>query len=636
MLTTDYQKYIHLSRYARWQHETQRRESWPETIERYLDFMGHHIKKNYPQAHQAYKDIRPRLLYDITNLRAMPSMRAMMTAGPALERDHMAGYNCTYRAIDNIRAFDEIMYCLLCGSGVGFSVERQYIAELPKVSETFFKSDSVLVVDDSKLGWCNAFRELIHLLYSGRIPKWDMSQIRPAGSILKTFGGRASGPEPLNELFHFCVDMFTQAAGRRLNSIEVHDLVCKIGDVVVVGGVRRAALISLSNLSDDRMRAAKSGQWWTDNPQRALANNSVAYTEMPEMRSFMKEWLSLYESKSGERGIFSRPAAQAIAARNGRREADWDFGCNPCSEIILRNMQCCNLTESVIRADDSLEDMREKVETAAILGTIQSTLTDFRYVSSHWRENCEQERLLGVSLTGILDNTEMSDWRDPAMQDRLVSLRETAIETNKEWARAFGINQSAAITCVKPSGTVSQLVDSASGMHARYAEYYIRRVRSDIKDPITTFMQDAGFAYEEDANNNQNIVFEFPSKSPVGAVTVKDIMAIDQLEMWKVLQKDWCEHKPSCTVYVGENEWMEVGSWVYKNFESISGISFLPRTDHSYRQAPYEEIDAVEYEKLLASQPTDVDWSLISAYEKEDYTKGSQELACSAGVCEVA
>jgi len=636
MLQTDYQNYIHLSRYARWQPELGRRETWEDTTSRYIDFLDYHIKTNIAPAHKTFQKYKQRLLDAIRNLDIMPSMRAMMTAGPALERDNMAGYNCCYRAIDDISAFDEVMYCLLCGSGVGFSVERQYIANLPIIAEDVRKSNTMLVVEDSKLGWCNAFRELIHLLYSGRIPQWDMSKVRPAGSVLKTFGGRASGPEPLEDLFNFSVYLFTEAAGRRLTSIEAHDLICKIGSVVVVGGVRRAALISLSNLSDDRMRSAKSGQWWDQYPHRALANNSVAYTEKPEMRSFMKEWYSLYESKSGERGIFSRPAAKAIAERSGRRDPDHDFGTNPCSEIILRNKQCCNLTEAVIKADDKPERIQEKIELATILGTIQSTFTNFRYLSNAWKMNSEEERLLGVSLTGIMDNPYTNGDFNDHLHERLQRFKEKAVVTNKEWAGYLGINQSAAITCVKPSGTVSQLVNSASGMHARFAPYYTRRVRSDIKDPITRFMQDSGFVWEEDVTNTQNVVFEFPMASPETSKMTEDLSAIDQLNMWATLQDNWCEHKPSCTVQVEEDEWMEVGSWVFKNFNKISGVSFLPKSDHIYRQAPYQELDEEDYKTLLDKQPTDVNWSNLSKYETEDYTKGSQELACSAGFCEVA
>jgi len=631
MLATDYQNYIHLSRYARWNYEKGRRESWEETVDRYIDFMQKHVAQNYPHAYKILGEWTPTLRQHLIHQMAMPSMRALMTAGPALERDNMAGYNCCYRAVDDIRAFDEIMYALLCGTGVGFSVERQYISRLPDVSENFFKSNTTIVVDDSKLGWCNAFRELVTLLYSGRIPRWDTSNIRPAGSILKTFGGRASGPEPLEDLFEFITKTIRNAKGRRLNSLEVHDLICKIGDVVVVGGVRRAALISLSNLSDDRMRSAKHGQWWTTNPQRDLANNSVAYTEKPDMRAFMQEWTSLYESRAGERGIFSRPAARAVAERSGRRDPDHEWGCNPCSEIILRNMQCCNLSEVVVRPEDSHQELMEKVEIATILGTLQSTLTNFRYLNSRWQENCEEERLLGVSLTGLLDKGY--ETVDPK---QLTALRQHAIEVNKEWAAKLGINQSTAVTCVKPSGTVSQLVDCASGMHPRFAQHYIRRVRGDKKDPLTNFMTDQGFSAEQCVNNEQNTVFSFPMRAPKGAMVAESMDAITQLEMWEMLQDNWCEHKPSCTVYVKEDEWMDVGAWVYKKFDKVSGISFLPYTDHIYRQAPYEAITAEEYEALVREQPKAVDWDRLNEYEREDYTIGSQELACSAGVCEVA
>jgi len=632
MLATDYQNYIHLSRYARWDYTKQRRETWSETtVDRYVQFILQHVAQHYPGAAERLRGFKQLVEDSILYQHVMPSMRAMMTAGPALERDNLAAFNCTYRAVDSIRALDEIMYCLLCGSGVGFSVERQSIAKLPTVSETFYRSDSLIIVDDSKLGWCNAFRELVCLLYSGRIPRWDTSNVRPAGSVLKTFGGRASGPEPLEDLFEFTTATIRDAAGRRLNSLELHDIVCKVGEVVVVGGVRRSALISLSNLSDDRMRSAKSGQWWVTNPQRALANNSVAYTEKPEMHAFMREWFSLYESKAGERGIFNREAAQLVAARNGRRDADRDFGTNPCGEILLRNAQCCNLSEVILRPDDTNESVREKVMVATLLGTIQSTFTNFRYLGQQWRENCEEERLLGVSLTGIMDCDR--SFLDPAW---LRSLRDYAVEVNAEWAAALGINQSTAITCVKPSGTVSQLVDCASGLHPRFSRHYIRRVRGDAMDPLTQFMVNTGFPHERCVNNDKNIVFQFPIESPATSTTADEVSAIDQLEVWELLQDNWCEHKPSCTVYVREYEWLAVGDWVYQKFNKISGVSFLPYTEHNYRQAPYEAIDETAYMEMLAKMPKNVDWSYLNGYEQEDYTTGSQELACVAGACEVA
>jgi len=561
-------------------------------------------------------------------------MRALMTAGPALERDNTAGYNCSYLPVDDPKSFDEAMFILLCGTGVGFSVERQYISKLPEVPEQMFKSETIVVVKDSKEGWAKALRQLISLLYAGEIPQWDVSKVRPAGAKLKTFGGRASGPAPLVELFNFAVNTFVGAKGRRLSSIECHDLMCKIGEVVVVGGVRRSAMISLSNLSDDRMRHAKSGSWWEGQKQRALANNSVAYTEKPDMETFMREWLSLVESKSGERGIFSRPASKKQAAKNGRRDASYDFGTNPCSEIILRPYQFCNLTEVVVRATDTFEDLERKVKLATILGTIQSTYTHFPYLRKVWKDNTEAERLLGVSLTGIMDNKLMSGGGDLAQT--LEHMKDVAVATNAEWAERLGIPASAAITCVKPSGTVSQLVDSASGIHARHSAYYIRTVRGDNKDPLTQFMIDQGIPNEPDVMKpDSTTVFSFPQKSPVGAITRNDMTAIEQLQLWLVYQRHWCEHKPSVTVTVRDHEWMEVGAWVYKHFDEVSGVSFLPHSDHSYQQAPYQEVSEREYLDALALMPERINWADLSNYEKEDTSKGVSHFACVGGACEI-
>jgi ribonucleoside-diphosphate reductase alpha chain len=547
-----------------------------------------------------------------------------MTAGPALERDNVAGYNCSYVAVDHPRVFDEIMYVLLCGTGVGFSVERQYIAKLPEVAEEFNECDTVIHVRDSKIGWASGLRQLVALLYQGNIPRWDLSRVRPAGSRLKTFGGRASGPEPLDDLFKYVVRVFRGAAGRRLNSIEVHDVVCKVASAVVCGGVRRSALISLSNLTDERMRKAKSGEWYHAHPHRALANNSVAYTERPDMGVFMREWQSLYESKSGERGIFARYAASSMVP--SRRDPAWEFGTNPCSEIVLRSKQFCNLTEVVVRPDSSYDEVARRVRLATILGTLQATLTDFRYLSSQWKKNTEEERLLGVSLTGILDHPDF------IYEANLMSMKQVAIDTNKEFAKILGIPQSTAITCVKPSGTVSQLVDSASGMHPRYAEYYIRRVRGDKHDPLCQALIDAGVPHETDVHNPSAWVFEFPMKAPDGAKTVADTSAIEQLEQWHHLQTWWCEHKPSVSVYVRESEWLEVGAWVYENFDKMSGVSFFPYDDHIYAQAPYEPITKEAYEELEARFPTTIN---LNVDETEDSTTSSQELACSGGACEL-
>lgn len=655
-LPTEYQRFIHLSRYARWKELLGRREKWNETVIRYLDYW--HLKDYLDSG--TYEE-----LYDsIRNLEVMPSMRALMTAGPALERDHVAGYNCSYVAMEDYISFDEVMYILMCGTGVGFSVERQYIAKLPVVGEGLKRTlpkdyylafpgvdqtelsivdrgTNTIIVLDSKYGWASAFRLLIEELYNGNFDiKWDTSLVRPAGARLNTFGGRASGPAPLEDLFRFSVKIFKTAQGRKLTSIEVHDLVCKIADIVVVGGVRRSALISLSNLSDDRMRNAKSGQWWENNGQRALANISTAYTEKPEIGSFIREWINLYESKSGERGVFSRTASQMTASRSGRRDPNFDFGTNPCSEIILRSKQFCNLSEVVIRADDSLETLKRKVRIATILGTLQATQTNFKYLSEGWRKNTEEEALLGVSLTGIMDHPTLSGQEglgDLGQLKRwLEELKSVAIETNQEWAARLGISPSAAITCVKPSGTVSQLVDSASGIHPRYSEFYIRTVRADKKDPLAQFMVDVGFPVEDDVTKpDHNWVFSFPMKSPKESIMRDDMTALDQLELWKVYQEHWCEHKPSITVYVREHEWLDVGAWVYKHFDSISGVSFLPHTEHVYQQAPYQEIKKEEYLELVSKMPKEVDWGKLSEFESDDFTVASQELACVAGVCEI-
>ena len=647
-LPTDYQRYIHTSRYARWIEEENRRETWDETVDRYIDFFADRCPESNTKD-VVVNDIRKAII----NLEVMPSMRCLMTAGDALERDNVAGYNCSYRAVDDIRAFDEIMYVLLCGTGVGFSVERQYISNLPDIAEGFYDTDTTIIVSDSKIGWASAYRELVSLLYGGKIPKWDMSKIRPAGSRLKTFGGRASGPEPLEDLFNFTVEVFRNAKGRKLNSVECHDLVCKVADIVVVGGVRRSALISLSNLTDERMRGAKTGQWWVDNPQRALANNSVSYTEKPDMGIFMREWESLYESKSGERGIFSRPAAKAVAKRNGRRDTEHDFGTNPCSEIILRSKQFCNLSEVIVRPDDTLETLKNKVMLATILGTLQSSLTNFRYLGKKWQRNTEEEALLGVSLTGIMDHSILSGQHpvtvasDGEQEDikrnshiklakMLSTLREVAVETNKEWAEKLGINPSTAITCVKPSGTVSQLVDSSSGIHPRYSQYYIRTVRTDKKDPLYEFLKGQGVPTEDAiGKEDSTAIFSFPVKSPESSVMRDDMTAIEQLKLWKVYAKHWCEHKPSITVYVREHEWLEVGAWVYKHFDIVSGVSFLPHTDHVYKQAPYQEITEEEYNAAIDSFPKTINWGELSDYETADNTSVEHELACSAGGCEI-
>jgi ribonucleoside-triphosphate reductase len=621
-----YQQFIHKSRYARWLPEEGRRERWDETVNRYVDFWKDRGQINDKEA--------LKLFNAIFNLEVMPSMRCMMTAGEALNKDNVAGFNCSYLHIDSPRSFDELMYVLMCGTGVGFSVERNFINKLPVVAETFHPTDSTIVVADSKIGWASSFRELIAMLYAGKIPKWDMSKVRESGARLKTFGGRASGPEPLDDLFHFCVGIFQKAAGRKLTSIECHDVCCKIADIVVVGGVRRSALISLSNLSDPRMAKAKSGQWWDTEGQRRLANNSVAYTEKPDFESYLSEMHTMYDSKAGERGIFSRVAAQKIAERNGRRDSEQDFGTNPCSEIILRSNQFCNLSEIVVRPEDDLASLKRKCEVAAIIGTLQATLTDFRYLRNVWKRNTEEEALLGVSLTGICDHYLLGK-NSPDLGKWLEEMKDVAIKTNKKWASKLGINQSAAITCVKPSGTVSQLVDSASGIHPRFSEHYIRRVRSDKKDPLAQYMSEVGFPVEQDLMSQASLVFSFPSKSPEGCTTVRQVGAMEQLKLWKAYQDHWCEHKPSITVYYTDDEFLEVAQWIWDNFETVSGISLLPYSDHVYQQAPYEDITQEKYEELLKAMPVDVNWDDLENFEKEDNTTGSQELACVGGACEI-
>ena len=620
-----YQQYIHKSRYARYLDSEQRRETWDETIDRYLQFFIDREQINNNEAQLLKKSI--------TAQEVMPSMRCLMTAGIALERDNVAGFNCSYLPIDSPRSFDELMYILLCGTGVGFSVERDYVNQLPVVADSFHDTESTVVVSDSKIGWASAFRELISLLYAGKVPKCDLTKIRPAGARLKTFGGRASGPQPLADLFNYAVLLFKGATGRKLTSLECHDLVCKIADIVVVGGVRRSALISLSNVTDNRMSNAKNGNWYDTNGQRALANNSAVYSEKPDFDTYSGEMKRLYDSKSGERGIFSRIAAQKIAARNERRDATFKFGTNPCSEIILRPYQFCNLSEVIVRADDTEETLKDKVKVATILGTLQSTMTDFRYLRNVWKKNTEEEALLGVSMTGIMDcKLTNGSTGFEKLGKLLETLKAVAVKTNKKWAETLGVNQSVAITCVKPSGTVSQLTDSASGIHPRFSDYYVRTVRADKKDPLATAMIEAGFPHEEDVTNISNWIFSFPQKAPNKAVTVESMGAMEQLYLWKIYQDHWCEHKPSMTCYYNDDNFFAVCQWIWENFDSVSGISFLPEEEHVYKQAPYQKIDKVEYTKLLKEMPKDMSWDLV---ESSDNTEGSQTLACVAGVCEL-
>jgi ribonucleoside-diphosphate reductase alpha chain len=631
-----YENFIALSRYAKWVESEGRRETWGETVDRYFNFITNHLNTNHNYIPN--EKLVAELKEFVFERNVMPSMRAVMTSGPALERDNVAGYNCAFLPVDSPRSFDETMYVLMCGTGVGFSVEYKYINKLPPVPEKLEKSDTVIVVEDSKQGWAKAYRELLALLWTGHIPSIDVSKVRPSGARLKTMGGRSSGPQPLINLFDFTIAKFKNATGRNLKPIECHDIMCKIGEVVVVGGVRRSAMISLSNINDIEMAQAKSGNWWELSPQRALSNNSVAYSRKPEMEQFIAEWKSLYDSKSGERGIYNVAAAQAQAAKFGRRDPDIHYGTNPCSEIILRPYQFCNLSEVVLRENDTKEDIQRKVELATILGTWQSTLTDFKYLRKIWKDNTEEERLLGVSLTGQFGHKFMSGKEDIVMLEAfLMTLREKAREINREESEKIGIPESAAITCVKPSGTVSQLVGVSSGMHPWHSPYYIRTVRGSKGDPISTFLKEVGIPVEDDVMKpNDTYVFSFPVKAPEGAIVRNDLTAIDHLNIWLVYQRAWCEHKPSITVSVKEEEWMEVGAWVYKNFDEVSGISFLPHSDHTYKQAPYQEVSKEDYDALVAKMPNNIRWEDLSFYETEDGTSPSATLACSSdGNCEL-
>jgi len=631
-----YENFIALSRYARWMPEENRRETWGETVDRYFTFMLGHLEKEH--SYIPDKKIVEEIKSAVFNRNVMPSMRSVMTAGAALDRDHVAGYNCSFVPVDSPRSFDETMYILMCGTGVGFSVEYKYVNKLPAVPDTLEKSNTVIMVEDSKNGWAKAYRELLALLWSGQIPAIDVSKLRPSGARLKTMGGRSSGPQPLVNLFDFTIAKFKSAVGRQLKPIEAHDIMCKIGEIVVVGGVRRSAMISLSNINDIEMAQAKSGNWWEHNAQRALSNNSVAYSRKPDMEQFIAEWKSLYDSKSGERGIYNVAAAQAQAAKYGRRSSEIHYGTNPCSEIILRPYQFCNLSEVVLREKDTIKDVEDKVRLATILGTWQATLTDFKYLRKIWKDNTEEERLLGVSLTGQFGHKFFSGKEGLDKLEKVLSdLREKAVNTNIAEAGKIGIPASAAVTCVKPSGTVSQLVGVSSGMHPWHSQYYTRTVRGDKKDPISTFLKEVGIPVEDDVMKpNDTYVFSFPVKAPEGAILRNDLTAIEHLNTWLVYQRAWCEHKPSITVSVKEDEWMEVGAWVYKHFDEVSGISFLPHSDHTYKQAPYQETTEQEYNDLLSRMPKTIRWEDLSFYETEDGTSGTQTLACSSdGNCEI-
>lgn len=629
---TPYMTYIAKSRYSRYLDDKGRREHWSETVARYFDFMEGHLRDNHN--YTLTPELRGRLEGAVLNLDVMPSMRSIMTAGDALTRQNVAGYNCSYMPIDDPKAFDEAMYVLLCGTGVGFSVEQKYVNRLPEIPEKLYESNTVVHVKDSKEGWAKALRQVMALLWAGEVPKWDVSTVRPAGTRLKTFGGRASGPEPLVDLFKYTVGKFKGAQGRKLTSLEAHDLLCKIGEVVVVGGVRRSAMISLSDLGDDRMAKAKAGAWWDGNGQRALANNSAVYDVKPDVGQFMREWSSIYESHSGERGIFNRYASEVQASKNGRRVLDKEWGTNPCSEIILRPYQFCNLSSVIVRSGDTLESLKEKVAIATILGTFQSTMTNFPYLRKIWQTNTEDERLLGVSMTGILDNTLLNNAYDKELPARLEELKNVAVDTNKHLAAELGINASAAITCVKPEGTVSQLTGTASGIHPQHSAYFIRRVRSDAKDPLTSFLKDAGFPWEPCVMKPEStVIFSFPMKTPEGARLREDLNAIEHLDLWLTFQRHWCEHKPSVTISVNENEWPKVGAWTWENFDEITGVSYLPMDGGTYRQAPYESIDEATYSSMALAMPESIDWEKMT--ENTDNVEGAQTLACTAGGCEI-
>jgi len=628
-----FQSYIAKSRYSRFLDDKGRREHWPETVTRYFNFMEKHLKDKHQ--YTLSPALRHELEEAVTNLEVMPSMRSIMTAGEALERQNIAGYNCSYLPIDDPKAFDEAMYILLCGTGVGFSVEQKYVNKLPEIPEKLYDSNTTIVVKDSKEGWAKALRQIIALLYAGEIPKWDVSAVRPAGTRLKTFGGRASGPEPLVELFKYVINKFRTAVGRKLHTIECHDILCKIGEVVVVGGVRRSAMISLSDLGDDRMAHAKAGNWWDGNGQRALANNSAVYEVKPDVGQFMREWSNIYESHSGERGIFNRYASELQAEKNGRRSLGKEWGTNPCSEIILRPYQFCNLSSVIVRNGDDMDRLRNKVRLATILGTFQSTMTHFPYLRKIWQTNTEEERLLGVSMTGILDNPLLNSAYDLDLPKRLEELKNVAIDTNARMANDLGIPVSAAITCVKPEGTVSQLTGTASGIHPQHSQYYIRRVRSDNKDPLTNFLKSQGFPSEPCVMKpDSTTVFSFPQKVGEGAVLREDLSAVEHLDLWLVFQRHWCEHKPSVTISVNENEWPKVGAWTWDHFDEVTGVSYLPYDGGTYRQAPYEEITAGEYLQMALSMPEDIDWDSFN--EGTDNVEGAQMLSCTAGACEIA
>lgn len=622
-------EFVYYRTYSRWMDKENRRETWIETVDRYINFMRENIGSRLDE--KEYEELRLAIL----NQEIMPSMRLMWSAGDAARKTNVCAYNCSFIAPSKLEDFAEIMYLLMCGTGAGFSVESQTVQQLPLIKKQTGEILPIYEIKDSKEDWGDSLTAGMKAWYEGKDIKFDYSKLRLAGERLKTMGGRSSGPEPLRALLDFTRSKILNRQGKRLTNLDVHDIICKIGEVVVMGGVRRSALISLSDLDDEEMRHSKEGQFYLNEPQRQMANNSAVYNQRPTAAEFMEEWLALAKSGTGERGIFNRGGLESQLPERRWKVFAKDSataGTNPCGEIILKSKQFCNLTEVVARHEDTAETLLKKTRLATILGTYQSTLTNFPYISKEWKKNCEEERLLGVSLTGQWDSPAS---RSPEIVKKLKML---AIEVNKEYAKKFGINPSTCITCVKPSGTVSQLVDSASGMHTRHAKYYIRRIRISATDPLFQMLKDQKFPYYPEVGQAEGsastYVLEFPVKAPDGAVTRNSLSALDQLEHWKLIKENFTEHNPSVTISVGNDEWISTANWLYQNWNILGGLSFLPRVDHSYALAPYEEISEEKYYELLAKMP-EIDFSEIVVYEKEDSTQGAKELACVAGVCEV-
>lgn len=628
--STPYQDFIFYRTYSRWNDDLGRRETWQETVDRYMSFMRKNVGDKL--TFEEYQEIREAILKH----EVMPSMRLMWGAGGPTARCNVSAYNCSYLAIKELRDFAETLYLLCSGTGVGFSVEKAAVDQLPVVQPQKGVPSKYFVIDDSKEGWAEALHDCLHALFNGEDAIFDFSQIRPAGARLKTMGGRAAGPQPLMDLLEFTKEVVLARQGKKLRPIDVHDIMTKIGEIVVAGGVRRSAMISLSDLEDAEVQHAKDGRFWEHSAHRALANNSAVYKQKPTREEFLSEWDALRKSGSGERGIFNRGSlTEQVPAR---RLFEWNgvvpalAGTNPCGEIVLKDKQFCNLTEIVARAEDTEETLLKKARIATILGTYQSTLTDFKFLSSEWKRNCEDERLLGVSITG--------QWDSPAVRDEqvLTRMKHVAQDTNSEYAKRFGINPSTAITCVKPSGTVGQLVNASPGLHARYSEYYLKRVRISVTDPLFKMLRDLGVPSHPEVGQGEStantFVLDFPIASPQGAVTADKLSAIAQLEHWLMMKRSWTEHNPSCTIYIKDGEWEQVRDWIYEHWDLVGGLSFLPYEDHVYELAPYTPISKEEYEKLASLFPK-IDFSVLTRYEKDDETTGAQELACVAGGCEL-